>query len=145
MSEYRDKLIQDLYDLNVHADITIEELADDIIDDIKHINGRNYVEMFGDCPMCTDCPDGCSLDKQIFAFKGEKMKIQKYDDGIAFLKDDVEIAFYSYIVDRVTFYPQSNEEWSDYGSSSVKVEDLFFIANIVKVEKKKLVKIKVEG
>ena len=72
------------------------------------------------------------------------MKIQKYDDGIAFLKDDVEIAFYSYIVDRVTFYPQSNEEWSDYGSSSVKVEDLFFIANIVKVEKKKLVKIKVE-
>lgn len=63
MSEYRDKLIQDLYDLNVHADITIEELVDDIIDDIKHINGRNYVEMFGDCPMCTDCPDGCSLDK----------------------------------------------------------------------------------
>lgn len=63
MSDYRDKLIQDLYDLNVHADIKIEELVDDIIDDIKHITGRKYVEMFGTCPICTDCPDGCTLDK----------------------------------------------------------------------------------
>lgn len=63
MSEYRDKLIRDLYDLNVHVDITIEELADDIIDDIQNIVGRDYVEMFGACPMCTDCPDGCLLDK----------------------------------------------------------------------------------
>ena len=39
------------------------------------------------------------------------MTIQKYDDGIAFLKDGAEIAFYSYIVNRITFYPQSNEEW----------------------------------
>lgn len=71
------------------------------------------------------------------------MTVQKYDDGIAFLKDSVEIAFYSYIVNRVTFYPQLNEEWSDYGSSSVKVEDLIFIANIVKIERKRLVEIEI--
>jgi collagenase-like PrtC family protease len=61
MKEFRDKLIQDLYDLNVHADITIEELADDIIDDMRHMTGRMYVETFGSCPMCMDCPDGCLL------------------------------------------------------------------------------------
>ena len=38
MSSYREKLIQDLYDLHVSADITIEELADDILDDIRHLN-----------------------------------------------------------------------------------------------------------
>ena len=63
MNDFRDKLIQDLYDLHINANITIEELADDIIDDIKHINGREYVKMFGTCPMCKDCPDGCPLDK----------------------------------------------------------------------------------
>ena len=61
--EFRYKLIQDLYDLNVRADFTIEELADDIIDDIQNIVGREYVELFGSCPMCMDCPDGCPLDK----------------------------------------------------------------------------------
>lgn len=71
------------------------------------------------------------------------MTVQRYDDGIAFLKDGVEIAFYSYIVNRVTFYPQLNEEWHDYGCSSVKVEDLIFIANIIKIERKKLVKIEI--
>ena len=64
MDDFRNKLIQDLYDLNVRADITIEELADDIIDDIQNIVGREYVELFDSCPMCTDCPDGCPLDKQ---------------------------------------------------------------------------------
>ena len=63
MNDFRNKLIQDLYDLNVHADITIEELADDIIDDIQNIVGRDYARMFSSCPMCTDCPDGCPLDK----------------------------------------------------------------------------------
>ena len=63
MKEFRDKLIQDLYNLNVRADITIEELADDIIDDIQNIVGREYVELFGSCPMCMDCPDGCPLDR----------------------------------------------------------------------------------
>ena len=63
MKEFRNKLIQDLYDLNVRADITIEELADDIIDDIQNIIGRKYVELFGSCPMCVDCPDGCPLDR----------------------------------------------------------------------------------
>ena len=62
------------------------------------------------------------------------MTVQKYDDGIAFLKEGVEIAFYSYLVDRITFYPQSNEEWSDYGCSSVKVEDLIFITDIELIE-----------
>ena len=63
MKEFRDKLIQDLYNLNVRADITIEELADDIIDDIQNIVEREYVELFGSCPMCMDCPDGCPLDR----------------------------------------------------------------------------------
>ena len=71
------------------------------------------------------------------------MTVQKYDDGIAFLKEGVEIAFYSYLVDRITFCPQSNEEWSDYGCSSVKVEDLIFIANIVKIERSKLRQIEI--
>lgn len=71
------------------------------------------------------------------------MTVKKYDDGIAFLKEGVEIAFYSYLVDRITFYPQSNEEWIDYGCSSVKVEDLIFIANIVKIERSKLRQIEI--
>ena len=29
----------------------------------KYLDGRKYVEMFGSCPMCTDCPDGCPLDR----------------------------------------------------------------------------------
>ena len=72
------------------------------------------------------------------------MTVQKYDDGIAFLKEGVEIAFYSYLVDRITLCPQSNEEWSDYGCSSVKVEDLIFITDIVKIERKKLIKVEIK-
>lgn len=72
------------------------------------------------------------------------MTVQKYDDGIAFLKDGVEIAFYSYIVNRVTFYSQSNEEWNDYRCGSVKVEDLIFITNIVKIERKKLIEVEIK-
>ena len=71
------------------------------------------------------------------------MTVQKYDDGIAFLKEGVEIAFYSYLVDRIIFCPQSNEEWSDYGCSSVKIGDLIFIANIIKNERKRLVEIEI--
>lgn len=29
----------------------------------KPISGREYVSKYGRCPMCTDCPDGCPLDK----------------------------------------------------------------------------------
>ena len=72
------------------------------------------------------------------------MTVQKYDDGIAFLKEGVEIAFYSYLVDRITFCPQSNEEWSDYGCSSVRIEDLIFITNIVKIERKKLIDVEIK-
>ena len=72
------------------------------------------------------------------------MTVQKYDDGIAFLKEGVEIAFYSYLVDRITFCPQSNEEWSGYGCSSVKVEDLIFITDIVKIERKKLIEVEIK-
>ena len=72
------------------------------------------------------------------------MTVQKYDDGIAFLKEGVEIAFYSYLVDRITFCPQSNEEWSDYGCSSVKVEDLIFITDIVTIERKKLIEVEIK-
>ena len=71
------------------------------------------------------------------------MTVQKYDDGVAFLKDSAEIAFYSYIVNRVTFYPQSNKKWNDYGCSSVKIGDLIFIANIIKNERKRLVEIEI--
>ena len=72
------------------------------------------------------------------------MTVQKYDDGIAFLKEGVEIAFYSYLVDRITFCPQSNEEWSDYGCSAVKVKDLIFITDIVKIERKKLIEVEIK-
>ena len=72
------------------------------------------------------------------------MTVQKYDDGVAFLKEGVEIAFYSYLVDRITFCPQSNEEWSDYGCSSVKVEGLIFITDIVKIERKKLIEVEIK-
>ena len=72
------------------------------------------------------------------------MTVQKYDDGVAFLKEGVEIAFYSYLVDRVTFYPQSTEEWSDCQCSSVRVEDLIFITNIVKIERKKLIEVEIK-
>ena len=34
----------------------------DNIPTVKPVNGREYVELFGSCPMCTDCPDGCPLD-----------------------------------------------------------------------------------
>ena len=37
--------------------------TNDILDNIKHLNGRNYVELFSKCPMCIDCPDGCPIDK----------------------------------------------------------------------------------
>ena len=43
MKDFKDKLIQDLYDLNVRADITIEELADDIIDTFNNIGYPNIV------------------------------------------------------------------------------------------------------
>ena len=72
------------------------------------------------------------------------MTVQKYDDGIAFLKDGAEIAFYSYIVNRIAFYPQSNEEWSDCRCSFVRVEDLIFIINIVKIERKKLIEVEIK-
>lgn len=26
--------------------------------------GRDYVKEFGECPMCTDCPDNCPLDNK---------------------------------------------------------------------------------
>lgn len=29
----------------------------------KHLTGKDYVKIFGNCPMCIDCPDGCPLDK----------------------------------------------------------------------------------
>lgn len=29
----------------------------------KPINGREYASKYGSCPMCTDCPDGCPLEK----------------------------------------------------------------------------------
>ena len=62
MSKFREKLIQNLYDLNVQADIKIEELADDIIENFKNFLGREYTKNINSCPMCEDCPDNCPLD-----------------------------------------------------------------------------------
>ena len=66
MDNLREKITQELYDFNVHADITVEDLADVMYDvmfkAMKDISGREYVKRFGTCPMCTDCPDGCPLD-----------------------------------------------------------------------------------
>lgn len=73
------------------------------------------------------------------------MKTKKYNDGTAFIKDNKEVAFYSYITDRVTFYQQSDEEWHDYGCCSVKYEDLIFIVNIVKIVRKKLAETKIDN
>ena len=28
----------------------------------KNISGREYVEKFGECPICENCPHGCPLD-----------------------------------------------------------------------------------
>ena len=63
LKEFKQKLIQDLYNLNVQADITIEELADDIIDDIRHMTGRTYAKAFGSCSICSDCPDNCPFER----------------------------------------------------------------------------------
>ena len=30
---------------------------------VELVSGREYVEKFGSCPMCMDCPDGCLLEK----------------------------------------------------------------------------------
>ena len=30
----------------------------------KNISGREYVEKFGECPICENCPHGCPLDKE---------------------------------------------------------------------------------
>lgn len=60
------------------------------------------------------------------------MEIKKYEDGIAFVENGVEVAFYSFITDRVTFYPQNNKRWHDVeGCSSIDVRDLLFITNTI--------------
>ena len=63
MSELKNKLIQELYDFNVHADITVEDLTDVMLGIMKGISGREYVKEFGVCPICTDCPKECPLDR----------------------------------------------------------------------------------
>ena len=30
----------------------------------KHICGREYVEMYGECPICENCPHGCPLENK---------------------------------------------------------------------------------
>lgn len=63
-NDYKNELIQDLYDFHIQADIPIEELADSIMDRIQNMSGRAYVDIFGTCPVCTDCPDNCPLDNK---------------------------------------------------------------------------------
>lgn len=59
----KEEIIKELNGYNVKADITIEKLADIWVDRIQKIEGRKYVETFGICPICIDCPKNCSLDK----------------------------------------------------------------------------------
>lgn len=65
------------------------------------------------------------------------MKIKKYNDGIAFTRDGTEIAFYSNITNRITFYPRHNKEWTDIGCSSVEFGELITIAALCKLEHSK--------
>lgn len=63
MNNYRDKLIEYLYDFNVRADISIESLADDIVDDIEHLPAKTcncyksdgLDEYWGHWIICEDC------------------------------------------------------------------------------------------
>ena len=44
----------------------VDEFKNESVDKqttVDAINGREYVSKYGRCPMCTDCPDGCPLDK----------------------------------------------------------------------------------
>lgn len=60
---FREQIIEEFYDFNVSADITIESLADVVMDIMRESEGRPYVKEYHRCPMCIDCPDGCPLDK----------------------------------------------------------------------------------
>lgn len=61
---FKETLIADLKDLHVRADISTDEIAESLIETLEYLNGRNYVKMFGKCPMCMDCPDNCPIEKR---------------------------------------------------------------------------------
>ena len=75
----RETLVEEFYDFNVSADITIESLADVVMDIIKNLQGATYVKEFHKCPICTDCPDECPLDKK--AFINEKLPMSIHADS----------------------------------------------------------------
>ena len=43
--------------------ITLMYLIAGIIDIFKGLSGREYVEKYGECPICEDCPHNCPLDE----------------------------------------------------------------------------------
>lgn len=43
--------------------ITLMFLIAGIIDIFKGLSGREYVEKYGECPICEDCPHNCPLDE----------------------------------------------------------------------------------
>ena len=43
--------------------ITLMYLIAGIIDIFKGLSGREYVEKYGECPICEDCPHNCTLDE----------------------------------------------------------------------------------
>lgn len=63
VQELKQEIVEELKKYQVVSNISIEELADIWIDKIKNIEGRKYVETFGVCPICMDCPKNCPLDR----------------------------------------------------------------------------------
>ena len=75
----REQLVDEFYDFNVSADITIESLADVVMNIMKDLQGEAYVKEFHQCPICTDCPDGCPLVTD--AFVNKKFPMSIHADG----------------------------------------------------------------
>lgn len=62
---FKETLVDDLQDLHIRADISIDELAESFMEVLENLDGRSCAEMFGKCPMCMDCPDNCLIEKNI--------------------------------------------------------------------------------
>lgn len=59
----KNTLISDLNDLHVRADVSIEKMADELIDIFENVNGNNHVGVYGKCLVCADCPHNYPLDE----------------------------------------------------------------------------------
>lgn len=58
------------------------------------------------------------------------MKVKYFSDGISFYNDiDNEVAFYSFLIDRITYYPGAYNNWHEVGCISIPIEDMDYIMN----------------